>query len=464
MNFTAPAAWTASVEATKAVDWLTVEPSSGSAGSVEMKVTAQPNKTYEDRSATVTIKSGEASASFTVKQAGKPRPVEVTEVKLDKVELSLTEGESVTLVATVAPNDATDKTVSWSSDNTAVATVDDSGKVTAVAGGEATITAKAGEKTATCKVTVTAKVAPQPQPTPEPTPEPPAVVPVSSISLDQTTLSLQPGGSATLTSTVGPDNATDKTVTWNSSNPAVATVDASGKVTAVAVGEAVITAQAGDKTAECKVTVLPIPVSSVTLNKTELELKIGDSETLVATVGPDNATDKSVTWSSSNASVATVDQNGKITAIAVGEASITAKAGEKTAECLVKILPEAVQPGQNEGIGYGDEITSTPNQPVIIPVESITLDTVTQELRVGESVTLVATVGPDNATDKTVNWSSSDGNVAKVEGSGIITGLSVGEATITAKAGEKTAECKVIVKAKDVQPGQNEGIGYGKDI
>ena len=170
LNFTAPTAWTASIEATKAVDWLEVEPSSGPAGPVEMRVTAQPNETYEDRAATVIIKSGEASASFTVKQAGKLRPVEVMSVSLDHTDVSLTEGESLTLMATVSPDNAADKTVSWSSDNTAVATVDGDGKVTAVAGGEATITAKAGEKTATCKVTVTAKSAPEPEPEPQPAP------------------------------------------------------------------------------------------------------------------------------------------------------------------------------------------------------------------------------------------------------------------------------------------------------
>ncbi len=164
----------------------------------------------------------------------------VTSVKLDKTELALTVGDAaVQLKASVAPDNATDKTVTWSSDKTSVATVDATGKVTAVAEGEATITAKAGDKTATCKVTVKAPV-----------------VAVTSVKLDKTELALTVGDAAVqLKATVAPDNATDKTVTWTSDKPAVATVDATGKVTAVAEGEATITAKAGDKTATCKVTV-----------------------------------------------------------------------------------------------------------------------------------------------------------------------------------------------------------------
>ena len=164
----------------------------------------------------------------------------VTSVTLDKTELALTVGDAaVQLKATVAPDNATDKTVTWSIDKTSVATVDATGKVTAVAEGEATITAKAGDKTATCKVTVKANV-----------------VAVTSVKLDKTELALTVGDAAVqLKATVAPDNATDKTVTWSSDKTSVATVDATGKVTAVAEGTATITAKAGDKTATCKVTV-----------------------------------------------------------------------------------------------------------------------------------------------------------------------------------------------------------------
>lgn len=364
VTFTAPAAWTATVTATKAVDWLTVDPSSGSAGDVSMKVTAQANTGYEERAATVTIKSGDANKSFVVKQSGKPRPVEVSGIVLDRTELSMTVGDAVTLVATVSPENATDKSVSWSSSDTNVATVDVSGKVTAVSAGSATVTAKAGEKTASCSVTVSAaQVTPTPTPTPAPdpdptptpqppAPEPPADVLVSSVTLNTTTLSLTEGDTITLTATVGPSNATDRTVTWTSSDTKVATVDENGKVTAVAAGSATIMAKAGDQTSTCSVVVSAkvVPVTSVSLDQTSLALTEEDSVTLTVTVGPENATDKTVTWSSSDTNVATVDQTGRVTAVKAGAAIITAKAGDKTASCTVTVT-RGVPPGGSEGIG-----------------------------------------------------------------------------------------------------------------
>ena len=181
----------------------------------------------------------------------------VTSVTLDKTELALTVGDAAAqLKATVAPDNATDKTVTWSIDKTSVATVDATGKVTAVAEGTATITAKAGDKTATCKVTVKANV-----------------VAVTSVKLDKTELALTVGDAAVqLKATVAPDNATDKTVTWSIDKTSVATVDATGKVTAVAEGTATITAKAGDKTATCKVTVCDADSATIDVTFSEEDL------------------------------------------------------------------------------------------------------------------------------------------------------------------------------------------------
>ena len=143
VSFTAPDSWMASAEDTKAPGWLALSPASGAAGDVTMKVTVQANDSYDERSAKVTIKSAGKSASFTVRQAGKPVPVE--SVKLDRETLELTEGESATLKATVSPERAADKTVTWSSSDESKATVDASGKVTAVKEGKVKITAKAGD-------------------------------------------------------------------------------------------------------------------------------------------------------------------------------------------------------------------------------------------------------------------------------------------------------------------------------
>ena len=164
---------------------------------------------------------------------------------------------------------------------------------------------------------------------------------VKSVTLNKTSLEMIAGsaetGTATLTATVAPEYASDKTVFWLTSNEKVATVDDNGKVTAVGSGEAKITATAGGKYASCtvKVTVL---VTGITLDKTELSMKVGDSPvTLVAKVTPDGAIDGDVSWSSDKTDVATVDANGNVTAVGRGEAKITAKAGDHTATCTVKV-------------------------------------------------------------------------------------------------------------------------------
>lgn len=163
-----------------------------------------------------------------------------------------------------------------------------------------------------------------------------------------------------------------------------------------------------------------VAVTSVSLNKSSLTLEPGGSETLTATVAPSNATDKTVTWSTSNSGVATVE-NGKVTAVKEGEATITSKAGGKEASCKVTV------------------------KKAVIAVESVTLNKTELTLEPGATETLIATVAPENATDKTVTWSTSNAEVAIVE-NGKVTAVKEGEATITAKAGEKEATCKVVVK------------------
>ena len=173
----------------------------------------------------------------------------------------------------------------------------------------------------------------------DPIPPKPARIEVSGVSLDQTSLTLTVGGTASLAATVSPADATDKTVTWSSSNESVATVK-NGTVTAVAVGSATITAKAGSKSATCSVTVSAkeVPVTGITLEPTSVTIEVGQTAKLTATVSPADATNATVTWSSSNESVATVD-NGTVTAVAEGTATITATAGDKSATCAVTVQP-----------------------------------------------------------------------------------------------------------------------------
>lgn len=334
-------------------------------------------------------------------------PVSVTGVSLNKTSLTLAEEASETLVATVLPSGATDKSVTWTSSNSTVASVDQAGKVTANKAGTATITVETedGGFTATCEVTVT------------------AVYHVTGVTLNKTQLNLNVGASETLTPTVSPSNATDKTVTWSSSNSSVASVS-NGTVTAVAAGSATITVKTndGNKTATCTVTVSEVAVTSVTLNKTSTTLVRGGSETLTATVLPANATNKNITWSSSNSSVASVS-NGLVTAVAVGSATITATSqsdSTKKASCTVTVNPKGVI--------------------------SISLNKTELALNVDQSDTLTVTFNPTDADDQVITWSTSNSSVATVS-NGTVTAKAVGSATITATShdGNKTATCAVTV-------------------
>ncbi len=171
----------------------------------------------------------------------------------------------------------------------------------------------------------------------------PAIIPVDSVSISKTTITLVEGDSETLSVTVSPSTATNKSVSWSSSRPDVATVDEDGKVTAVKAGSAtvIVITTDGSKTAKCDVTVepRPIPVAGISLDKSSLELVEGEESSLIATIAPSDASNKTFTWSSSNSQVATVDDNGKVKAIAPGTATITATTadGGKTATCVVSV-------------------------------------------------------------------------------------------------------------------------------
>lgn len=343
--------------------------------------------------------------------------VSVTGVSLDKTEIVLVEGSSEKLTATVEPTNATNKNVTWSSDHEAIATVDQNGTVTARRGGQATITVTTvdGSKTATCTVRVRIQIG----------------EPVQSVGLNKTELALEVGKTGTLEAIVEPSDATNKNVTWSSSNPEVATVD-NGVVTAVSAGEAIITVttEDGAKTATCKVTVnapQTVPVTGVTLDKTSLDLKTGDNTTLTATVNPESATNKDVTWISDKPEIAAVE-GGTVTAKAAGTAiiAVTTIDGGKIATCKVTVTPKTV------------------------PVSGIQVQGAAS-IYVGDTTKLTATVTPTNATNQKVTWSSNNESVATVGTDGTVTAVSAGTATITVTTedGQKTAACTVTVLSVD---------------
>ena len=242
--------------------------------------------------------------------------VVVTGVSLSQTELTLEKGAKATLVATVVPANATNKNVSWHSDNVAIATVED-GVVTAVAEGQTSVHVftEDGNITTECKVIVKKNGGSNPS------------VTVTGVKLSQNKLTLKKDDSFTLVATVEPNNASTKAVTWSSDNAAVATVSDAGLVEAKTVGTATITVttQDGGFTATCEVTVTAedVVLTGLRLSPSETRLKVGEEATLSVTYEPAGATQREVTWSTSAAAIVTVDEHGKVKAIAAGEATIT---------------------------------------------------------------------------------------------------------------------------------------------
>lgn len=266
----------------------------------------------------------------------------------------------------------------------------------------------------------------------------PSVIGVQDVTLDKTAYTLEEGQEYQLEADVEPLNATDKTVSWKTSDKEVATVSSEGLVKAISKGEATITVKTTDgaKTANCKITVISatIHVEDVLLNYTEYPLETASgSLQLVATVLPENATDKTVTWKSSDDSVAVVSDEGVVTPISAGTAVITVKTndGAETATCAITVTDP------------------------VVAVNGVELNRTETSLTVGSgTLQLVATVRPLNATDKTVTWETSDETIATVTGEGIVTPIAAGTAVITVKTndGGITATCNITVTEASVGP------------
>lgn len=364
---------------------------------------------------TITSKSASVSAKINVEVT----PIDAAELKLDKSEINLLVGDKETLVATITPEDASEKELTWKSGDAKVANVSATGEVEAVGPGETeiTVSTKDGKLSATAKVTVTAKT-----------------VDVKSITLKPTELTLTVGSSSTITATVLPANATDKSLEWKSSAATIATVDSKGEVKAIKAGSTDITASTKDgkisATIKVTVTAKTIAVESISVKPADLSLTVGSSGTISATVIPANATDKTVKWKSSAATIASVDSKGFVKALKVGTAVITAssKDGKITASTKVSVTAKSVS------------------------VESISLNSTEVSLTVGSSSTIAATVLPSNATDKSLKWSSSAPTIASVDSKGVVKALKAGSADITAstKDGKVTAKTKVVVTVLNV--------------
>ena len=327
--------------------------------------------------------------------------------------IEIIEGGSAVLSASVSPEAASDRAVAWSSSDRSVATVDKAGTVHGLRPGTATVTATAEGKSGTCAVTVKAKA-----------------IGVTEVTLDKTELTLTEGETETLTATVRPDNANNRKVTWSSDKTEVATVDGAGRVTAVKAGEAVVTVttEDGGRTATCAVTVKAktVSVTEVTLDRAELTLTEGETETLTATVKPDNADNRKVTWSSDKTEIATVDGAGKVTAVKAGEAvvTVTTEDGGKTATCKVTVKAK------------------------VVPVTGVDVKPWSVTIGANGTTKLTCTVAPSNATNRKVRWESDNPSVATVDSDGNVRAVSAGVAKVGAvtEDGGFRSGCTVTVK------------------
>ena len=296
----------------------------------------------------------------------------------------------------------------WKSSDPSVATVEN-GIVTAISEGSAIITASINGISSTCKVTVSS-----------------SCVSVTGITLNKSSMNILIGNTEALTKKISPSNATNQDVTWKSSDQDIATVSSDGLITAKKVGTTIITVTTnnGYKTT-CRVTVVDtIALKEISLNKKTLIIKEKETETLKVNFNPSTATNKKVTWKSSNTSVATVNSSGKVTGIAPGNATITVVSNDGGFVATTKVTVEAISK----------------------KVVSISLDKKELTLVSGETSTLKHTINPDYAENKNVTWTSADEKIAIVE-NGKITAMSVGttEIKVISEDGNKEAVCKLTV-------------------
>ncbi len=339
------------------------------------------------------------SIEITVRQ-----PVQKITLSKTEVSINLT-AKNYQLSATVAPDNVMDKTILWQSADTTKATVDDNGFVTLLKPGTVSIIATSKDNpkvTAICNLTI--------------------LIPTQSLELLEKNKTMFTGNTDQLKYNLLPDNASNRNVTWTSTNTAVVTVDGAGKVTAKAVGTSVIILKTvdGGLTAYCTIDVKQ-SATGIKLDKTVIDLLAGKFEFLKATLTPADTTDNKIEWSSYDTNIAKVDDYGKVTAISSGSTLISAKINGYLAICKINVTQ---------------------------PVTGISLDSKTKTIYKGQKFKLTPTIEPKTATNKSVTWKSSNNSVVAVAADGTVTGVAGGAAAITCTTvdGQMIDICVVTVK------------------
>ncbi|HEV2750291.1 MAG TPA: Ig-like domain-containing protein, partial [Gemmatimonadales bacterium] len=373
--------------------------------------------------ATITATSEGQSGTATITAIQVP----VASVTVSPATVILTVGATTQLTATpkdASGNPLSGRVVTWATSNASAVTVSASGLVTGVGAGAATITATSEGKSGTAAITVTN-------------------VPVASVTVSPATASLTVGGTTQLTATPKDSSGnplSGRVVTWATSNTSVATVSASGLVTGAAAGAATITATSEGQSGSAVMTVTNVPVASVTVSPATASLTVGGTTQLTATPKDSSGnplTGRTVSWTTSNSTIATVSASGLVTAVAAGTATITATSEGKSGTATVTVTNAAVA--------------------------SVTVSPASASLTVGATTQLTATLRDalgNVLTGRAVTWTSTTPAVATVSATGLVTGVAAGPALVTATSGGQSGSAAVTVSGQTPLYTLGNGANY----
>ena len=333
------------------------------------------------------------------------KPKEIESLSFAQKNISIKKGDSIELIAIVEPSELSLSKLNWKSSNSKIVSVDSNGVIKGLKEGTAIITVTSSNgKSATCIVSVT-KLA----------------VDVKEIKLSPNNKTIKAGSNTQIKAIIEPENATNRSLVWTSSDPSIATVNSKGVIAGLKEGTVTITAKTKDgkvvatstiKVEKAPVTPTPTPkqIESLSFAQENVSVKKGDTLGLIVTIKPSELASSKLTWTSSDSSIVSVDNDGNIKGVSVGKATITVTSSNgKKATCIVEVTTET------------------------IPVEEIILSPSKLNMDVGDSSQISVKVEPENATEREIIWTSSDPSIATVNSKGVITGLKKGTVTITAK-------------------------------
>lgn len=375
----------------KTATWTSSNPTVATVGNTGLVRAVTPGTT------TITATSDGVSGTATISVALVP----VANVTLAPSPAAVFTGRTLQLAVALEdakgnPLSTAGRTITWTSSAPSIATVSNTGVVTGTTAGSATVTASVSGVNGTVPVNVTD-------------------VPVASVAVSPTTTQLTVGGSAQLTATARDASGnviTGRPVTWSSSDASIATVSNTGLASALAAGTAQLTATIGGAHGSATLTVIVVPVASVTVAPATSTIAVGATVQLSATAqdaGGNTLAGRLATWASSNTSVATVDANGLVTAVSSGSASVTVTIEGKSATSAITVTA--------------------------VPVASVAVTPATATVTEGATTTLTATskdAQGNTLSGRAVTWTTSDAAIATVSPTGVVTGVAAGTATITA--------------------------------